>query len=153
METMHRSFDYYEKVTTHDSSLSTCIFSIMAARLGKTEKAYDYFKTAARIDLDNTQGNTRDGLHLANIGGTWMAIVFGFAGVRVKESGLSLRPVLPSAWKGYAFRLAYHGQVLSVSVSEKQLEFQLTEGNRLSFRLYDQPVELVNGSAISLPLQ
>lgn len=153
LETMHRSFDYYEKVTTHDSSLSTCIFSIMAARLGKTEKAYDYFKTAARIDLDNTQGNTRDGLHLANIGGTWMAIVFGFAGVRVKESGLSLRPVLPSAWKGYAFRLAYHGQVLSVSVSEKQLEFQLTEGNRLSFRLYDQPVELVNGSAISLPLQ
>jgi alpha,alpha-trehalose phosphorylase len=124
----------------------------MAARLGDTGKAYDYFKTAARIDLDNTQGNTRDGLHLANIGGTWMAIVFGFAGVRIKENGLSLRPVLPSAWKGYAFRLVYHGRVLSVSVAGEQLELQLTEGSRLSFKLYDQPVELKSGQTAVFPL-
>jgi Trehalose and maltose hydrolases (possible phosphorylases) len=152
LETIRKSYHYYEKITTHDSSLSTCIFSIMAARLGDTEKAYDYFKTAARIDLDNTQGNTRDGLHLANIGGTWMAIVFGFAGVRIKESGLSLRPILPDAWKSYAFRLIHHGKLLAVSVFREQLKLQLLEGDNLRLRLYDQPVELVHGPAVSFPL-
>jgi len=70
IETIRRSYDYYEGITTHDSSLSTCIFSIMASKVGYTDKAYEYFTETARLDLDNTHGNTRDGLHLANMGGT-----------------------------------------------------------------------------------
>ena len=91
-ETMQNSYDYYEEITTHDSSLSS-VYSIMASKLGYKEKAYCYFNETARLDLDNTQGNTKDGLHMANMGGTWLAIVYGFAGLRVKESGLSFAPV------------------------------------------------------------
>ncbi|MFH0071010.1 glycoside hydrolase family 65 protein, partial [Peribacillus sp. NPDC056705] len=83
-ETIQRSYDYYEGITTHDSSLSSCIFSIMASKIGNTDKAYEYFIETARLDLDNTHGNTKDGLHMANMGGTWMSIVYGFAGMRIK---------------------------------------------------------------------
>lgn len=86
-ETIKRSYDYYEQITTHDSSLSSCVFSIMASKLGYEKKAYDYFNETVRLDLDNTHGNTKDGLHMANMGGTWLAIVYGFAGLRVKEGG------------------------------------------------------------------
>src|SRR5699024_10904260 len=92
LSTMRNSFAYYEKVTTHDSSLSTCIFSIMASRLGMPEKAYGYFGESSKLDLFNTHHNTKDGIHTANMGGTYMAIVYGFGGLRVKESGLCLAP-------------------------------------------------------------
>ena len=76
---MEKSFDYYEKITTHDSSLSTCIFSIMASRLGRREKAYSYFGDSAKLDLFNTHHNTGDGIHTANMGGVYMAVVYGSA--------------------------------------------------------------------------
>src|SRR5690606_24278160 len=105
LETIKHSYDYYEKITTHDSSLSSCIFSIMASKIGYEEKAYHYFRETTRLELDNTHGNTKDGLHLANMGGTWMAIVFGFAGVRIKPDQLSLSPKLPADWEHVQFKL------------------------------------------------
>ena len=102
-ETIKNSYDYYEKITTHDSSLSYSIYSIMAAKLGYKEKAYGYFDETARLDLENPHGNTKDGLHLANMGGAWIAIVYGFAGVRMKESGLSFAPSLPDQWNCWNF--------------------------------------------------
>ena len=118
-ETIKNSYDYYEQVTTHDSSLSYCAFSIMASKIGYEDKAFDYFNETARLDLDNTHGNTKDGLHMANMGGTWLAIVYGFAGVRVKESGLSLAPSLPDAWGSLEFHLQYHGRLLKVHLDRK----------------------------------
>ena len=103
-ETMEKSFDYYEKITTHDSSLSTCIFSIMASRLGKKEKAYGYFGDSAKMDLFNTHHNTGDGIHTANMGGVYMAVVYGFGGLKVKEQGLFLDPYLPEKWNAYRFQ-------------------------------------------------
>ena len=81
---MRRSYDYYEKITTHDSSLSTCVFSIVASRLGMHEKGYEYFGDSIRLDLENTHNNTKDGMHTANMGGCYMAIVNGFAGLRCR---------------------------------------------------------------------
>jgi alpha,alpha-trehalose phosphorylase len=115
-ETIRNTFLYYEKITTHDSSLSNSIFSIVASRLGLYEKAYDYFNVSAKMDLYYTQ-NTKDGIHTANMGGTYMAMVFGFAGLRIKEDGLFLRPALPEAWKGYSFKLFYHGCSFKISKS------------------------------------
>ncbi|MCL2699903.1 MAG: family 65 glycosyl hydrolase [Defluviitaleaceae bacterium] len=117
LSTMKNSYDYYERITTHDSSLSACVFSIMAAKLGLTDKAYDYFGTSALLDLLDTHGNTKDGLHIANMGGAVMAIIYGFGGLRVKEDGFHLAPVLPRQWSGYSFRFIYEGTLREVNVT------------------------------------
>ncbi|QTN00928.1 family 65 glycosyl hydrolase [Sediminibacillus dalangtanensis] len=126
--TLENTYDYYEKITTHDSSLSSCVFSIMASKLGYMEKAYDYFIETARLDLDNTKGNTKDGLHMANMGGTWMAIVFGFAGLRIKEDGLHMAPQLPDEWESYSFHVQYNHQVIKVDREVNKLVLHLLEG-------------------------
>ncbi|TCT26327.1 alpha,alpha-trehalose phosphorylase [Melghiribacillus thermohalophilus] len=137
-ETMKHSFDYYEKITTHDSSLSTCIFSIMAARLGDMDKAYRYFIETARLDLDNTKGNTKDGLHMANMGGTWMAIVFGFAGLRIKEDGLYLSPKIPEGWSRYSFHVQYQNSNMKITVTNDELKIELIEGSEVTLKLYGE---------------
>lgn len=142
LETIEHSYDYYEQITTHDSSLSSCIFSIMASKIGYDEKAYHYFKETARLDLDNTHGNTKDGLHLANMGGTWMAIVFGFAGVRIKPDHLSLSPKLPVDWEHYQFTLQYKGRSIKVNVNKDEIELSLLSGDELTIMLYGQQVAL-----------
>lgn len=129
LETIRKSFAYYEKVTTHDSSLSTCIYSIVAAKLGLTEKAYEYFGESAKLDLFNTHKNTKDGIHTANMGGTYMAIVYGFGGLRIKESGLSLSPILPKQWNGYRFRFLYEDAGIEVSVHGNTCVVSLLEGS------------------------
>ncbi|MDF9843390.1 MULTISPECIES: glycosyl hydrolase family 65 protein [unclassified Paenibacillus] len=151
-ETIRRSYDYYEKITTHDSSLSSCIFSIMASKIGYRDKAYNYFIETARLDLDNTHGNTKDGLHLANMGGTWMAIVYGFAGTRLKESGLSLSPSIPDGWDKYAFRLTFRGRLIAVTIRTGGVELELLEGDALTLTLYGQPVELNGNEPVTRPL-
>ncbi len=119
-ELMKNSFDYYEKITAHDSSLSTCVFSIIAARLDMTEKAYAYFNSAIRLDMDDTHGNTKDGLHMANLGGSYLCVLGGFAGLIIDEDGVSLSPVLPERWRAYSFRFAYQGSVFEVSVTAQK---------------------------------
>lgn len=138
------SYHYYEKITTHDSSLSSCVFSIMAAKIGELDKAYDYFIETARLDLDNTHGNTKDGLHMANMGGTWMAIVFGFAGLRIKDSGLSLAPVLPKQWDSYSFTILYLGRRLSISVDQNEPKVTLLSGDELTIRIFGREVRLTS---------
>ena len=132
-ETARRTFAYYEKVTTHDSSLSTCIFSIVAARLGLPEKAWRYFGDSALTDLHNMQGNTKDGIHTANMGGSYMAIVYGFAGLRITENGLRLEPMLPAQWQGYRFRFGYRGSRLELSVDKNGGMLTLQSGAPVSF--------------------
>ncbi|WP_438351967.1 glycoside hydrolase family 65 protein [Paenibacillus sp. FA6] len=142
VETIRRSYDYYEGITTHDSSLSSCIFSIMASKVGYADKAYNYFTETARLDLDNTHGNTKDGLHLANMGGTWMAIVYGFAGVRLKESGLSLTPTIPTSWDRYAFRIRYRGRLIQFQIHTGGFQIELLEGEELQIQVYGEQVSL-----------
>lgn len=144
LSTMRNSFAYYEKVTTHDSSLSTCIFSIMAAKLGMTEKAYDYFGESAKLDLFNTHKNTKDGIHTANMGGTYMAVVYGFGGLRLKETGLHLAPRLPQAWKGYRFRVLYEDARIEVSVTREGAVIRLLEGPAKTLWLGDRQVTLTD---------
>ena len=94
-----RSFDYYEALTTHDSSLSYCIHALQAARLNQTEKAYSYFRKIVGLDIDNLHGNTQYGLHLANLGGVYLALLYGFVGYESSEKGISIRPQLPKEWR------------------------------------------------------
>jgi alpha,alpha-trehalose phosphorylase len=139
------SFSYYERITTHDSSLSSCIFSIMAAKIGDYKKAYEYFIETARLDLENTHGNTKDGLHMANMGGTWMSIVYGFAGLRLKESGISLEPSIPENWSEYGFKVRYRGRLLHILISRTGVKLELIDGEELSLYLRGEKITLRKG--------
>ena len=144
VEVIRRSFVYYETVTTHDSSLSSCIFSIVAAKLGMVEKAYEYFGESAKLDLFNTHKNTKDGIHTANMGGTYMAVVYGFGGLRTKESGLYLAPVLPKRWTGYYFQFQYQLRKIRVTVNARQTEIQLMEGTFLPLWVHGKLYQLTH---------
>jgi alpha,alpha-trehalose phosphorylase len=125
---MARSYAYYEKITTHDSSLSNCIFSIAACRLGLREKALGYFGDSLGLDLLNTHHNTKDGVHTANMGGCYMAMVQGFAGLRICEDGPHLDPFLPERWTGYRFRFQYRGSLLQFRMDETGPSVMLVAG-------------------------
>jgi len=149
METIRNSFDYYEKVTTHDSSLSACIFSIVASKLGLEEKAYNYFGDSSKLDLFNTHKNTKDGIHTANMGGNYMTIVYGFAGLRLKEKGLCFAPTLPKQWTGYRFIINYEDSQIKVEVKEKHSVFTLVSGKSKYIFAYGKKHELIDSLEIS----
>ena len=131
-EQKKRDFDYYEKVTTHDSSLSKCIFSIIACEIGYFEKAYDYFMKTARMDLDDVHKNTKHGVHTANMAGSWMGIVNGFAGMRTVNGILSFSPYIPPNWEMYAFNVLYRGSTLHVTVEHDRVNYKLLEGDEIT---------------------
>jgi alpha,alpha-trehalose phosphorylase len=134
-ETIKNSYDYYEKLTTHDSSLSCAAYSIMASKIGYAEKAYEYFIETSRLDLDDTHGNTKDGVHTANMGGTWMAIVYGFAGLRIKEDLISLNPKLPEKWRELKFRFLYKGANIQVHMRRDNTEVSAQCNEAIKLRI------------------
>lgn len=148
VETIRNSYDYYEAITTHDSSLSSGVYSIMASKLGYTDKAYNYFNETARLDLDNTHGNTKDGLHMANMGGTWLGIVYGFAGLRLKETGLSFSPVLPAEWNLLEFQLRYQGRVLKFQKTREFTVYTVVSGDDLEILHDGEPLFLEQGKDV-----
>lgn len=148
-----RDFDYYEAITTHDSSLSTCIHSIIAAEVGLNERAYEFFMDTARMDIDNTHGNTFHGVHTAAMGGTWMSVVHGFAGLRALNGELHFAPTLPKAWSRYRFRLVDHGRTLEVAVSAAGAEFRLVEGEAIRLFHRGEAIDLSAAAPVrSVPL-
>lgn len=139
---MMRTYRYYEEITTHDSSLSGCVFSIMAARLGDMERAMRYFSMTVGIDREDHNGNTRDGLHIANMGGAYSAVVAGFGGVRVTADGLSLFPLLPKEWTRLRFPLAVCGSRLMVDIEHTGCRLRLLEGAPMEVRVYGKRVRV-----------
>jgi alpha,alpha-trehalose phosphorylase len=133
LDDKRRDFDFYEGVTTHDSSLSSCIFSIVASEIGYRNKAYAYFMETARLDLDNTHANTQYGVHTAAMAGTWLGVAYGFAGMRLDESGLRFAPTLPAKWTGYRFKVQVRGALLDVAIDATGTDYRLLRGERLAF--------------------
>lgn len=152
VEVIRNSFLYYEKVTTHDSSLSRCIYSIVASKLGMEEKAYDYFGDSAKLDLFNTHDNTKDGIHTANMGGTYMSIVYGFGGLRIKEEGIFFAPILPSSWKGYRFKINYEGSQIQIAVENLRTIFTRINGNKKKIYVYGEEYELIDELIVERPI-
>ena len=135
-DTIYKSYLYYEKITTHDSSLSKAIFSIVASKLGLEEKAYSYFGDSAKLDLYNTHKNTKDGIHTANMGGSYMTLVYGFGGVRIKEDGLFISPSLPQKWKSYKFNICYENSLIQINVEKNECRIHLKKGTSIEVHLY-----------------
>jgi alpha,alpha-trehalose phosphorylase len=142
LETIKNDFNYYEKITTHDSSLSTCIFSIMANRIGEYDKAYYYFMNTARLDIDNLHHNTKDGIHTACMGGSWMSIVFGFGGMRMVDGELNFHPHLPKNWKSLDFKINFKNSILNCRLKADTIQFKLEKGNPLKVKVNDVIVEV-----------
>ena len=115
-DTIRRNFDFYEPRTVHESSLSPCVHVILAAKLGREEKAYEMYLRTARLDLDDYNNDTEDGCHITSMAGTWMAFVKGFGGMRVYNDRLELRPFITQNWKSYTFKVRYRGSYIEVQV-------------------------------------
>ncbi|WP_020653359.1 glycoside hydrolase family 65 protein [Massilia niastensis] len=149
LDDKRRDFDFYEAVTTHDSSLSSCIFSIVAGEVGYDDKAYRYFMETARLDLDNTHANTEYGVHTAAMAGTWLGVAYGFGGMRLSEEGLRFAPRLPQQWTGYRFQVHVQGALLAVSVSGAGAEYRLVDGEQIAFTHYDKALRLTRAEPLA----
>lgn len=134
-----RNFDFYEPLTVHESSLSPAIHSVLAADLHYEEKAVALYERTARLDLDNYNNDTADGLHITSMTGGWLAMVQGFAGMRFHDDGtLSYKPFLPKKWNSYSFRQVFKGRVIEVDVEKDGPHFKLISGDPVEIKVYDK---------------
>jgi maltose phosphorylase len=128
-EQLEKHFDFYEPFTVHESSLSPCVHSIQAAVLDRMEQAYTFYLRTSRLDLDDYNKEVHEGLHITSMAGTWMSIVEGFGGMRVKNETLHFEPKIPAQWKGYSFKINFRNQILKVSVRPNETNLSL-EGDK-----------------------
>ena len=138
-EQKRRNFDYYDPLTTGDSSLSACVQSIIAAEIGKERQALEYFQYAVLMDLGNVAGNASDGVHIASAAGVWSSLVFGFGGVRDFDGQLSFSPRLPHAWNELAFSLRFRGRQLRVKLTHDEERYLVEEGEPLNVLIRGEP--------------
>ena len=124
VDEIRRNFEFYEPMTVHESSLSPCVHAILAAKIGLKEKAYEMYVRTARLDLDDYNNDTEDGLHITSMAGTWMSIVKGFAGQRVKDDTLVLNPYIPEEWNSYSFRIGFRQSLLLVEVTKEGVKIE-----------------------------
>ncbi|MGG7154636.1 glycoside hydrolase family 65 protein [Clostridium perfringens] len=148
IEELRKNYDFYQEVTLHHSSLSTCIFGILASQIGYDEEAYKYFSQSARMDLDDYHNNFYAGIHAANMAGTWQGIVNGFAGLRTNKGILELNPTIPKEWNAYSFKIFYKKNLLEIKISKDEIEIRLLEGENLELYVYGEKVYLKNLSEI-----
>jgi alpha,alpha-trehalose phosphorylase len=147
-----RNFDYYERITVRDSSLSACSQAVVAAEVGCLELAYDYLAEAALMDLDDLENNTTDGLHLASLAGSWIALVAGFGGMRRGVDGMRFAPRLPESWERLSFKVVLNGHVLRVDVRRDEATYTLDGPDPLEFRHHGQAVTLHPDRPLDLPI-
>jgi maltose phosphorylase len=140
-ETKKINYKYYEPRCIHESSLSPSIHSILATELGKKRQAYDFFKFSTRLDLDNYNRNTSEGLHLTSIAAAWMNIVYGFGGMRSDGEVLAFNPSIPEQWNGFGFKLVYHDSILNVKI-DSDAEFKILKGNNQTIRVYEKEYKI-----------
>lgn len=122
-EAIKSNFEFYEPFTVHESSLSPCIHAILAAHLGKIEQAYLFYLQTSRLDLDDYNHEVHEGLHITSMAGTWLSVVEGFGGMRVKEGKLHFNPQLPSAWEGLRFNIYFRGSIIGVSIDKNGVSY------------------------------
>ncbi|MGV1065030.1 glycoside hydrolase family 65 protein [Clostridium perfringens] len=148
IDELRRNYDFYQEVTLHHSSLSTCIFGILASQIGYDEEAYKYFSQSARMDLDDYHNNFYAGIHAANMAGTWQGIVNGFAGLRTNRGVLEFNPTIPKEWNAYSFKFFYKKNLLEIKISKDEIKIRLLECENLELYVYGEKVYIENLSEI-----
>ena len=145
-EELEKHFDFYEPFTVHESSLSPCVHSIQAAKLGRMEQAYQFYLRTSRLDLDDYNKEVEQGCHITSMAGTWMSIVEGFAGMRVRNGMLHFEPRIPSQWDRYTFKVNFRGSVLSATVTKDGIQFSLASGESISIVVNNETISVVADS-------
>jgi maltose phosphorylase len=148
MDSLRRNFDFYESRTVHESSLSPCVHSILAAKLNDGDKAYEFYLRTSRLDLDDYNNDTEDGLHITSMAGTWMSIVEGFGGMRVKENTLSFNPFLPEQWTSFAFMIGFRGIQLKVKVTKDEIIINTTSVELLHINIFNKLHPVTTGETV-----
>jgi maltose phosphorylase len=147
LATIQRNYDFYEPRTVHESSLSPCVHAIIAAKLGDLDKAYEFYLRTSRLDLDDYNNDTEDGLHITSMAGTWLSVVEGFGGMRIKKNQLHLHPVLPKKWKSYAFKIGFRQAIITVKVTQKQVSLTNESKQALTLNIFGKEEHLsANGT-------
>ncbi|MEP5831765.1 MAG: glycoside hydrolase family 65 protein [Maribacter dokdonensis] len=149
-EDLERHFDFYEPFTVHESSLSPCVHSIQAAKLGRMEQAYNFYLRTSRLDLDDYNKEVEEGLHITSMAGTWMSIVEGFGGMRVVNDKLSFKPQIPNQWNAYSFKVNFRNRIIKVNVTADCTTFQLIGTKEVSIRVNGKKVELFPDELITV---
>jgi maltose phosphorylase len=141
LETIRRNYDFYEPRTVHESSLSPCVHAILAAKLGDVERAYQFYLRTSRLDIDDYNNDTEDGCHITSMAGTWMSVVEGFGGMRVKDGTLSFNPLLPDEWKALSFQIGFRGSLLNIRIAKEGTTVKKISGKPITI--------LVNGEKLT----
>ncbi|WP_456867835.1 glycoside hydrolase family 65 protein [Galbibacter sp. BG1] len=141
-EELARHFDFYEPFTVHESSLSPCVHSIQAAVLNKMEQAYNFYLRTSRLDLDDYNKEVHEGLHITSMAGTWMSIVEGFGGMRIKDGNLTFETRIPKQWKAFSFKVNFRGSIVKVDVSHQETTFTVVGEEDLKIELNGKEVEV-----------
>jgi maltose phosphorylase len=149
-EELAKHFDFYEPFTVHESSLSPCVHSIQAAVLDRMEQAYTFYLRTSRLDLDDYNKEVHEGLHITSMAGTWMSIVEGFGGMRVKDNTLHFEPKIPAQWKGYSFKINFRNQVLQVNVTQEGTSLKLEGDNGLKVFVNAKEVVVEPNNLVSI---
>jgi maltose phosphorylase len=144
-----RNFDFYEPMTVHESSLSPCVHTILACKLGKLDKAYEMYVRTSRLDIDDYNNDTEDGLHITSMAGTWMSVVKGFGGMRVKNKQLNLNPVLPKEWESLDFRIGLNESLIEVFIERNNINIKNLSDIHLKVRIKNEEIEIEGKSEIN----
>ncbi|WP_276388601.1 glycoside hydrolase family 65 protein [Eudoraea chungangensis] len=142
LEDLEKHFDFYEPFTVHESSLSPCVHSIQAAKLGRMEQAYRFYLRTSRLDLDDYNKEVEEGLHITSMAGTWMSIVEGFGGMRMRDDKLSFNPRIPNQWKSYSFKVNFRNRIIKISISAKESRFEYQGTSDMTIRVKGKRVLL-----------
>lgn len=148
-ETIRRNFDFYEPRTVHESSLSPCLHSILAAKLNDEQRAYEFYLRTARLDLDDYNNDTADGLHITSMAGTWMSLVEGFAGMRVRNGQISFNPFLPEKWKQFSFTIRFREAIITVRVERELIHIHNCSNEEIGINVQDNLYTVSAGSTVT----
>jgi len=147
---LEKHFDFYEPLTVHESSLSPCVHSIQAAKLGRMTQAYEFYVRTSRLDLDDYNNEVKEGCHITSMAGTWMSIVEGFGGMRIVDDKLSFNPRIPEEWKGYSFKVNFRNQILKIKVAADKTTFSLEGEEAIKILVKDKLVEVIPNELITV---
>ncbi|HPF93720.1 MAG TPA: family 65 glycosyl hydrolase domain-containing protein, partial [Tenuifilaceae bacterium] len=150
IDTIRRNFEFYEARTVHESSLSPCVHSVQASLIGDINKAYELYLRTARLDLDDYNHEVKEGLHITSMAGTWISIVEGFGGMRVRDNMLVFNPLIPEQWKSYSFKVWFRENVLKVNVNGKSITISNEEGPSIVVNVFGNKVSIPANKTFSI---
>jgi len=149
-DSLEKHFDFYEPLTVHESSLSPCVHSILAAKINRIDKAYEMYLRTSRLDLDDYNHEVHEGLHITSMAGTWLSIVQGFGGMRNFNNKLSFDPKIPQNWKSYSFKIKYRDQVIKVFKNHDGCKFYNESDTPVNITVSGKEVTIFNKDLVIL---